>query len=100
MPPKSIKELEVTLQTQIQQNHIHHETHYNTLQHTIKSRKKDWESKQEVVNHMLHTILTSIPPSLLSPMKQTTLSLCHLPRFLPYPAPQKSNYLSLMDLIC
>jgi len=54
MPPKSIKDLEETLQTildklahlqtQIQQTHDHHETHYNTLHHTIESRQKDWDS--------------------------------------------------------
>jgi len=64
MAPKSIKDLEETLQTildklahlqtQIQQTHDHHETRYNALHHTIESRKKDWDSKQEVVNHTLH----------------------------------------------
>jgi len=69
MPPKSIKDLEETLQTildklahlqtKIQQTHDHHETRYNSLHHTIESRQKDWDSKQEVVNHTLHIILTS-----------------------------------------
>jgi len=72
MPPKPNKDLEETLQTildklahfqtQIQQTHDHHETHYNTLHHTLESCKKDWDSKQEVITHTLHTILTFIPP--------------------------------------
>jgi len=50
MPPKSIKDLEETLQTildklahlqtQIQQTHDNHETRYNALHHTIESRQK------------------------------------------------------------